>query len=114
LKPGATKRIHVFVGYHGLIRCQRALCNRETCYYPVEEDRDFLSGSAGGDSLQAPSLWKALPVRLIIAWTLALIFVFAAYILSGLETMIMALAIVAVAAIILDRFGLLGRKGRPG
>jgi hypothetical protein len=56
------------------------------------------------------SILKALPLRLVIAWALALIFVFAAYILSGLETMIMALAIVALAAIVLDRVGLLGRK----
>jgi hypothetical protein len=60
--------------------------------------------------LPAPSILKALPVRLIIAWSVGLVFVFAAYILSGLETMIMALAIVAVAAIILDRLGALGRK----
>ena len=47
---------------------------------------------------------------LIIAWALALVFVFAAFILSGIETMIMALAIVAVAAIVVDRLGILGRK----
>jgi len=41
---------------------------------------------------------------------LALAFVFAAYILSGLETMIMALAIVAVAALIVDRLGIMRVK----
>jgi hypothetical protein len=60
--------------------------------------------------LPVSSLLRAWPLRLIIAWAVALIFVFAAYILSGLETMIMALAIVAIAAIVLDRLRLLGRR----
>lgn len=64
----------------------------------------------GGISLPAPSIWKAFPIRLIIAWSIGLVFVFAAYILSGLETMIMALAIVAVASIVLDRLGFFGSK----
>jgi hypothetical protein len=58
----------------------------------------------------ASSLLKAIPLRLAIAWVLAIIFVFAAFILSGLETMIMALAIVAVASIVLDRLGFFGSK----
>ena len=60
--------------------------------------------------MPAPSSPKLLPTRLIIAWVLGLVFVFAAYILSGLETMIMALAVVALAAIVVDRLGVLGRK----
>lgn len=64
----------------------------------------------GGISLPASSNQKLLPVRLIVAWVLGLAFVFAAYILSGLETMIMALAIVAVAALVVDRLGFLTRK----
>ena len=57
-----------------------------------------------------PPLRKAWPARLIVIWALALAFVFAAYILSGLETMIMALAIVAVAALIVDRLGIMRVK----
>jgi hypothetical protein len=60
--------------------------------------------------LARPPLRKSWPVRLIVIWVLALMFVFAAYILSGLETMIMALAIVAVAAIVIDRLGVMRVK----
>ena len=60
--------------------------------------------------MPALSNQKLFPVRLIIAWVLGLAFVFAAYLLSGLETMIMALAIVAVAAIVVDRLGFLRTK----
>ena len=60
--------------------------------------------------MPARSNRKVLPTRLAVAWVLGLVFVFAAYLLSGLETMIMAVAVVAVAAIVVDRLGVLGGK----
>jgi hypothetical protein len=63
-----------------------------------------------GTSLSVEPDQKPWSVGLIVFWALSLVVVFLAYIFDGLEMMIMALAFVAIAGIIAERLGALGKK----